>query len=120
MPARCCCTRFPAGQRPERSWPGASGRPGDVALLTATSMAFALGASSVEGTKHLIRAQAGPLAGLAALPELRTLLPRLAAIAGGCDPLALRLAGPGDAGLGCPELSGSGSIRVLPERTGNG
>ena len=22
--------------------------------------------------------------------------------------------------LGCPELSGSGSIRVLPERTGNG
>jgi hypothetical protein len=69
---------------------GASGRPGDVALLTATSMAFALGASSVEGTKHLIRAQAGPLAGLAALPELRTLRPRLAAIAGGCDPLALQ------------------------------
>jgi len=69
---------------------GASGRPGDVALLTAASLAFALGASSVEGTKHLIRAQAGPLAGLAALPELRTLRPRLAAIAGGCDPLALQ------------------------------
>jgi Transposase protein len=69
---------------------GASGRPGDVALLTAASMAFALGASSVEGTKHLIRAQAGPLAGLAVLPELRTLRPRLAAIAGGCDPLALQ------------------------------
>ena len=31
---------------------GASGRPGDVALLTAASMAFALGASSVEGTKR--------------------------------------------------------------------
>jgi len=69
---------------------GASGRPGDVALLTAASMAFALGASSVEGTKHLIRAQAGPLAGLAVLPELRTLRPRLAEIAGGCDPLALQ------------------------------
>ena len=69
---------------------GASGRPGDVALLTAASLAFALGASSVEGTKHLIRAQAGPLAGLAVLPELRTLRPRLAAIAGGCDPLALQ------------------------------
>jgi hypothetical protein len=71
---------------------GASGRPADVALLTATSLAFALGASSVEGTKHLIRAQAGPLAGLAVLPELRTLRPRLAAIAGGCDPLALQAA----------------------------
>jgi hypothetical protein len=32
---------------------GASGRPGDVALLTAASMAFALGASSVEATKGL-------------------------------------------------------------------
>ena len=69
---------------------GANGRPGDVALLTAASMAFALGTSSVEATKHLIRAQAGPLAGLAALPELRTLRPRLAAIADGCDPLALQ------------------------------
>ena len=69
---------------------GASGRPGDVALLTAASMAFALGTSSVEATKHLIRAQAGPLAGLAALPELRTLRPRLAVIADGCDPLALQ------------------------------
>ena len=53
-------------------------------------MAFALGASSVEATKHLIGAQAGPLAGLAVLPELRTLRPRLAAIADGCDPLALQ------------------------------
>src|SRR5258707_1393274 len=30
----------------------------DLALLTATSLAFALGASSAEGTKHLIPAQA--------------------------------------------------------------
>ena len=61
-----------------------------MALLTAASMAFALGAAPVEATRHLIPAQAGPLAGLAALPELRTLRPRLAAIADGCDPLALQ------------------------------
>jgi hypothetical protein len=67
-----------------------AGRPGEVGLLTVTSLGFALGASSVEGLKHLIRAQAGPLAGLAILPELRTLRPRLAAIADGCDPLALQ------------------------------
>jgi hypothetical protein len=49
----------------------------DVALLTATSVAFALGVGSVEATKHLIRDQVGPLAGLEWLPELRTLRPRL-------------------------------------------
>jgi Transposase DDE domain len=62
----------------------------DLALLTATSLAFALGASSAEGTKHLIPAQAGILAGIGRLPGLRTLRPRLAAIAGACDPLALQ------------------------------
>ncbi|HUL26824.1 MAG TPA: transposase [Streptosporangiaceae bacterium] len=67
-----------------------AGGPGDVALLTAASLGFALGASSVEGLKHLIRVQAGPLAGLAVLPELRTLRPRLAAIADACDPLGLQ------------------------------
>jgi transposase len=35
----------------------------DLALLIATSLAFALGVSSAEGTKHLIPAQAGILAG---------------------------------------------------------
>ncbi len=62
----------------------------DLGLLTATCLAFALGTSSVEATKHLIRSQAGSLAGLAALPELRTLRPRLAGLAEGCDPLGLQ------------------------------
>jgi hypothetical protein len=62
----------------------------DLALLTATSLAFALGVSSAEGTKHLIPAQAGILAGIGRLPGLRTLRPRLAAIADQCDPLAVQ------------------------------
>ena len=62
----------------------------DLGLLTATSLAFALGASSAEGTKHLIPAQAGILAGIGRLPDPRTLRPRLAAIADRCDPLALQ------------------------------
>jgi hypothetical protein len=72
--------------------PPALARPryNDLGLLTATSLAFALGASSAEGTKHLIPAQAGILAGIGRLPDPRTLRPRLAAIAGACDPLALQ------------------------------
>ena len=72
--------------------PPALARPryDDLALLTATSLAFALGASSAEATKHLIPAQAGILAGIGRLPDPRTLRPRLAAIAGACDPLALQ------------------------------
>jgi hypothetical protein len=62
----------------------------DLGLLTATSLAFALGASSAEDTKHLIPAQAGILAGIGRLPDPRTLRPRLAAIADRCDPLALQ------------------------------
>ncbi|MCA1682164.1 MAG: transposase, partial [Actinobacteria bacterium] len=62
----------------------------DVALLTATTCAFALGVSSMEATKHLVRAQVGPLAGITVLPELRTLRPRLAQLAEACDPLELQ------------------------------
>lgn len=62
----------------------------DVALLTATAVAFALGVGSVEATKHLIRNQIGPLAGLDRLPELRTLRPRLGELAQACDPLRLQ------------------------------
>ena len=62
----------------------------DLALLAATSLAFALGVSSAEGTKHLIPDQAGILAGIGRLPGLRTLRPRLSAIADRCDPLALQ------------------------------
>ena len=42
----------------------AAGGPGDVALLTAVSMCFALGAATTEQFKHLAAAEAGPLAGL--------------------------------------------------------
>ena len=56
-------------------------QPGDVALLAAVSMCFALGAATTEQFKHLAAAEAGPLAGLATLPGLRTLRPALAAIA---------------------------------------
>ena len=70
--------------------PARSRRFDDVALLTATSVAFALGVGSVEATKHLLRDQIGPLAGLDRLPELRTLRPRLGELAEACDPLRLQ------------------------------
>src|SRR6266852_5066892 len=72
--------------------PPALARPryDDLGLLTATSLAFALGVSSAESTRHLIPAQAGILAGIGRLPDPRTLRPRLAAIADRCDPLALQ------------------------------
>ena len=61
-----------------------------MALLSVTSLCFALGAATTEQVKHLTAACAGPLAGLAVLPHLRTLRPALAAIADACDPLALQ------------------------------
>jgi hypothetical protein len=69
---------------------GGEGQPGDVALLSATSMCFALGAATIEQFKHLTAAAAGPLAGLAVLPDLRTIRPKLAAIADRTDPVALQ------------------------------
>ena len=69
---------------------GADRRLGDVPLLSAVSMCFALGADTVEQFKHLAGAEAGPLAGLGTLPGLRALRPRLAAIADGTDPLRLQ------------------------------
>ena len=68
----------------------AGGEPQDVALLTAVSMCFALGAATTEQFKHLAAAEAGPLAGLGALPGLRVLRPELAKIADGTDPLKLQ------------------------------
>ena len=68
---------------------GAAG-PQDVALLTAVSMCFALGAATTEQFKHLAAAEAGPLAGLSTLPGLRALRPELASIAGAADPLRLQ------------------------------
>ncbi len=68
----------------------AAGEPGDTLLLSAVSMGFALGAATTEQFKHLAAAEAGPLAGLAALPGLRALRPALARIADRTDPVALQ------------------------------
>ena len=62
----------------------------DLGVLTATCLTFALGTCTVEASKHLVRTQVGLAAGIAALPELRTLRPRLAALAEGADPLGLQ------------------------------
>ena len=62
----------------------------DAVLLTAVAMCFALGAHTTEQFKHLAPAEAGPLAGLAVLPGLRALRPRLAQIADGLDPLQVQ------------------------------
>ena len=53
----------------------AGGDAREAALLSAVSSCFALGAATAEQFKHLAPAEAGPLAGLAALPSLRTLRP---------------------------------------------
>ena len=69
---------------------GQDAAAGDVALLAAVSACFALGAATTEAFKHLAAAEAGPLAGLITLPGLRTLRPRLSAIADRADPLELQ------------------------------
>ncbi len=58
----------------------------DVGLLAA-SMAFTLGAGTVEGVEHLPLAQAGALCALARMPTLSTLLARLGDPADRCGPL---------------------------------
>ena len=63
---------------------------GGVRLLSAVSMCFALGAGTLEQFKHLTAAEAGPLAGLGMLPDLRTLRPALAQIADRSDPLEVQ------------------------------
>ena len=65
-------------------------RPADLALLTAVSMCFALGADTVEQFRHLAAADAGPLAGLGVLPGLRTMRTHLARIADAADPVAVQ------------------------------
>src|SRR5664280_1007942 len=64
----------------------------DVSVLTTVTLGFALGASTLEGTKHLRRAEAGAAVGLAATPELATLRARLSALADNADPLGLQRA----------------------------
>jgi hypothetical protein len=92
MLAHAYLDRIGAGEILAAALPAGPARPryDGLALLTATSLAFALGASSAEATKHLIPVQAGILAGIGRLPDPRTLRPRLSAIAGHCDPLAVQ------------------------------
>jgi hypothetical protein len=78
----------------------------EAALLSAVSTCFALGAATAEQVKHLAPAEAGPLAGLAVLPSLRTLRPGLAAIADRTDPLALQAAFAAAMLAASPETSG--------------
>ena len=71
---------------------GPARRFDDLAVLTSATLGFALGIDTVEGSKHLRRAEAGAAVGLASIPELKTLRARLGALADGADPLALQRA----------------------------
>jgi hypothetical protein len=69
---------------------GPARRYGDLSVLTTATLGFALGAGTVEGTKHMRRAEAGAAVGLVVTPELATLRARLSALAERCDPLGLQ------------------------------
>jgi len=71
---------------------GPARRYGDLGVLRTATLGFALGAGTVEGTKHLRRAEAGSAVGLAVTPELSTLRARLSALADNADPLQLQRA----------------------------
>ncbi len=71
---------------------GPARRYDDLAVLTTATLGFALGIDTVEGAKHLRREQAGPMVGLRAVPELKTLRTRLSALADATDPLGLQRA----------------------------
>src|ERR1035437_5353234 len=71
---------------------GPARRYGDLGVLTTATLGFALGAGTVEATKHLRRGEAGAAVGLTATPELSTLRARLSALVDNNDPLALQRA----------------------------
>ena len=71
---------------------GPARRYDDLAVLTTATVGFALGIDTVEGSKHLRRADAGAAVGLGSVPELKTLRTRLGALADGSDPLGLQRA----------------------------
>ena len=71
---------------------GPARRYDDLAVLATATLGFALGIDTVEGAKHLRRAEAGPVAGLTMIPELKTLRTRLSALADGTDPLQVQRA----------------------------
>lgn len=72
--------------------PGAARRYDAASLMAAAAFSFALGASSMEATKHLMIPDAGALIAAEAFPHLRTLRPRLKAIAEASDPFAIQSA----------------------------
>ncbi|MGH3522127.1 MAG: putative transposase [Mycobacterium sp.] len=61
-------------------------------LVLASTFCFALGASSMEGSKHLVVKDAGALLGAEAFPHLRTLRPKMKALAEATDPMAVQRA----------------------------
>lgn len=71
---------------------GPARRYDDLAVLSSATLGFALGIDTVEGSKHLRRADAGAAVGLTLVPELKTFRTRLAALADGSDPLGLQRA----------------------------
>jgi DNA-binding CsgD family transcriptional regulator len=71
---------------------GPARRYDDLAVLSSATLGFALGIDTVEGAKHLRRADAGAAVGLAMVPELKTFRTRLGALADGADPLGLQRA----------------------------
>ncbi len=71
---------------------GPARRYDDLAILSTATLGFALGIDTIEGAKHLRRAEAGAALGLRAVPELKTLRTRLRALADGTDPLQLQRA----------------------------
>ncbi len=92
-----------AGGLPAGSVPRA---PADVALLSAASACFALGAATIEQFKHLTAGEAGPLAGLVSLPGQRAIRPRLAAMAEAAEPAGLQAAFAAAMLAASPPLSG--------------
>ena len=71
---------------------GPARRYDDLAVLSSATLGFALGIDTVEGSKHLRRAEAGAAVGLTRMPELKTFRTRLGALADGSDPLGLQRA----------------------------
>ena len=71
---------------------GAARRFDAASLVLASTFSFALGTSSLEGTKHLVAKDAGALLGTGSFPHLRTLRPGLKALAEVSDPIAIQTA----------------------------
>ncbi|MGH2842251.1 MAG: putative transposase [Solirubrobacteraceae bacterium] len=69
---------------------GPAARYDTTAVAVGVVFSLALGCSSVEGSKHLDPVEVGMLVGVRRQAHLRTLRPRLSALADGCDPLAVQ------------------------------